>query len=86
MSDWQGDAIAREGFGAAAHARGDLPTPIDHYGQSLALNRHHGRQRGVARLLCSWATPLADIGQLDEAVASFRSSAQGAEEISDIFT
>lgn len=83
VGDWEGEATAREGLGAAAHARGDLPTAIDHYGQSLELNRHHGRQRGVALLLCYLGHALADTGQLDEAVTSFRSSAQVAEEIGD---
>ncbi|SES34904.1 Tetratricopeptide repeat-containing protein [Lentzea xinjiangensis] len=81
--DWQGEATAREGLGAAAHARRDLPTAIDHYGRSLELNRRHGRQRGVALSLCYLGHALADTGQLDEAVRHFRSSAQVAEEIGD---
>lgn len=83
VGDWQGEATAREGLGAAAHARGDLPTAIAHYGQSLELNRRHGRQRGVALLLCYLGHALADTDRLDEAVTSFRSSAQVAEEIGD---
>jgi tetratricopeptide (TPR) repeat protein len=83
QSDWQGEATAREGLGAAAHARGDMVTAIDHYGQSLALNRRHGRRRGVALLLCYLGHALADIGELDEAVTNFRSSARVADEIGD---
>ena len=83
LGDWQGEATAREGLGAAAHARGDMVEAIDHYGQSLALNKKHGRRRGVALLLCYMGHALADIGHHGEAVTNFRSSAQVADEIGD---
>ncbi|MFD9701361.1 NB-ARC domain-containing protein [Lentzea sp. NPDC059081] len=81
--DWEGEATAREGLGAAAHARGDMVTAIDQYGQSLTLNRRHGRQRGVALLLCYLGHALADTGEFDGAVTNFRSSAWVADEIGD---
>lgn len=83
VGDWQGEATALEGLGAAEHALGRLPEAMDHYRGSLALNRRHGRQRGVALLMCYLGHALLDTGDHRAATENFRESARLAAGIDD---
>lgn len=83
VGDWRSQATALENLGAVAHAQGRLADAIAYYRRSLSINERHQRTRGVALLRSYLGYALADLGDPDSAVDSFRGAAAAAASIGD---
>lgn len=83
VGDWRSQATALENLGAVAHAQGRLADAVAYYRRSLSINERHQRTRGVALLRCYLGYALADLGDPDSAVDSFRGAVTAAASIGD---
>jgi tetratricopeptide (TPR) repeat protein len=83
VGDWRSQATALENLGAVAHAQGRLADAVAYYRRSLSINERHRRTRGVALLRCYLGYALAELGDPDSAVDSFRGAVAAAASIGD---
>jgi tetratricopeptide (TPR) repeat protein len=83
VGDWRSQATALENLGAVAHAQGRLADAVAFYRHSLSINERHRRTRGVALLRCYLGYALAELGDPDSAVESFRGAVAAAALIGD---